>query len=247
MWKSEEWLPFTGSVMAVDPSGRGKDETAYCVVKMLNGYLYVVDAGGVGGGYDDQSMSRLVNIAKKHKVNEIIIESNFGDGMFTKLLEPHIARSYPVTLSEVRHNTQKEVRIIDTLEPVMMQHRLIIDEKLIVLDSETAKSPEYSLFWQMTRLCGERGAIPHVDRLDALAIAVAYWTHAMNADVQKLEEERLEQAQDDLISAFLNGVSQLGRENTVNYGSVDDPYGTSPSGTRFLHSLDTGNNFNSWI
>lgn len=238
MWKSEDWLPYGGSVLAIDPSGRGKDETAYAVVKHLNGYLYVVEAGGVGGGYDDSSMQRLVNIAKKNRVNEIIVESNFGDGMFNKLLEPHLARSYPCTLSEVRHNTQKELRIIDTLEPLMMQHRLIVDERLIVDDHESAKSPEYSLFWQMTRLCSERGAIPHDDRLDALAIAVAYWTNVMSADAKKLEEERQYQLQDDLIQSFLTGIANTGRQGTVTYGSVDDPYGTNTTGTEFWQSVD---------
>ena len=39
--------------MAIDPSGRGDNETAYVVVKMLNGYLYVTAAGGVKGGGAD--------------------------------------------------------------------------------------------------------------------------------------------------------------------------------------------------
>lgn len=247
MWKSDEWLQYTGSVLAVDPSGRGKDETAYAVVKMLNGYLYVVDAGGVGGGYDDASMSRLVTIAKRHKVNTILIESNFGDGMFTKLLEPHLARTYPCSIEEVRHSSMKEARIIDTLEPVMMQHRLIVDERLVVADQESASSPEYSLFWQMTRLCREKGAIPHDDRLDALSMAVAYWTEHMNADVRRLEEERRDQEQSNLIDAFLNGVITAGREQTVSYGD-GVALGASPHGSTFWQSnISTGRKGGSWI
>jgi len=38
---------YSGSVLAIDPAGRGQDETGYAVVKMLNGYLYVTDAGGL--------------------------------------------------------------------------------------------------------------------------------------------------------------------------------------------------------
>lgn len=246
MWKSDDWIPYTGSVMAIDPSGRGKDETAYAVVKMLNGYLYVTEAGGVGGGYDDASMKNIVSIAKRNKVNEIVIESNFGDGMFTKLLEPHLSRGYPCTTTEVRHNTQKETRIIDTLEPVLMQHRLVVDEKLIVNDQETASSPEYSLFWQMTRLCSDRGAIPHDDRLDALAIAIAFWTDQMSADVRKLEEERKEQNRTDLIDAFINGVALSGRERTVSYGT--DPLGAKPEGsTHWQSNPNVSNSGLSWM
>ena len=28
-------IPYNGSVLSIDPSGRGKDETGYAVVKML--------------------------------------------------------------------------------------------------------------------------------------------------------------------------------------------------------------------
>jgi len=186
MWKSDDMMDFQGSVLSIDPSGRGKDETAYAIVKMLNGYLYVTQCGGFAGGYDDKTLQRLATLAKAEQVNEIIIESNFGDGMFSKLLTPFIQKTHPCTINEVRHSKQKELRIIDTLEPVMMQHRLVVDEKLIKEDYETAKETSYSLFYQMTRLTRDRGAIIHDDRLDALSIAVAYWTEQMDADAELL-------------------------------------------------------------
>jgi hypothetical protein len=34
-------LPYTGTVMAVDPAGRGADETAYAIVSICNGMLYL--------------------------------------------------------------------------------------------------------------------------------------------------------------------------------------------------------------
>ena len=180
-----EWLEYTGSVMSIDPSGRGADETAYAVVKMLNGNLYVSDAGGVTGGYSKETLDRLAHIAKRNKVNEVIIESNFGDGMFTELFKPHLTTIYPVSTSEVRHSKQKELRIIDTLEPVMNQHRLIIDPKVIENDWNSVqhysgeKAPKYTLAYQMTRCTRERGALARDDRLDALAMAVGYWVEQM--------------------------------------------------------------------
>ena len=190
MWFSDQMYEFTGAVLAIDPSGRGKDETAYAVVKMLNGYLYASQCGGFKGGYEDLTLQKIANIAKLEKVNMIVVESNFGDGMFSKLLAPFINKTYPVSIEEVRHNTQKEVRIIDTLEPVMMQHRLIIDEKLIKEDYESAPEPSYSLFYQMTRLTRARGAIIHDDRLEALAMAVNYWTEQMDADAESLAAQQ---------------------------------------------------------
>jgi len=185
-----EHIPFTGSVLAIDPSGRGKDETGYAVVKMLNGMLFVPDAGGLQGGYSEETLKTLAMIAKNHQVNAIVVESNFGDGMFNEIFKPVLTKVHPCTMEEVRHNIQKERRIIDTLEPIMNQHRLIISPEVIRKDFETAQGypPElqlrYQLMYQMSRITRDRGAITHDDRLDALSIAVNYWTEQMAQDAE---------------------------------------------------------------
>lgn len=189
MWHSDDMSEYTGAVMSIDPSGRGKDETGYACVKHLAGNLFVTEAGGLAGGYELETLEALAYAAKRNQVKYIIIEANFGDGMFTQLLKPVLQRIYPCTVEEVKHSTQKEARIIDTLEPVMSTHRLIVDQKVIQRDFETAKDIKYSLFYQMTRLTRERGAIVHDDRLDALAIAVAYWTESMARDNNKAADE----------------------------------------------------------
>lgn len=185
MWHSDEMHEYTGAVMSIDPSGRGKDETGYAVVKMLTGNLYVTAAGGLLGGYDEATLVKLAEIAKRNQVKMIVVESNFGDGMFTQLLKPILGRIYPCTIEEVRSSTQKELRIIDTLEPVMSSHRLIVDQKIITSDYETAIDPTNSLFYQMTRITRDRAALRHDDRLDALAMAVAYWVEHMARDNNK--------------------------------------------------------------
>ncbi len=217
MWYSDEMYPFTGSVLAIDPSGRGKDETAYAVVKMLNGYLYVTQCGGFKGGYDDKTLQQLASLAKTEKVSAVVIESNFGDGMFSKLLTPFMVKTHPVTMEEVRHNTQKEVRIIDPLEPVMMQHRLVVDEKLIKEDYESAPEPSYSLFYQMTRLTRDRGAIVHDDRLEALAMAVNYWTEQMDADAEVLSKQLKAEALDMELEKFMSNAVGRGQKQSVSW------------------------------
>ena len=153
-----DYIDYTGSLLAIDPSGRGQDETAYAVVKMLNGYLYVVDFGGIEGGYGERVLKTISMIAKQHKVNYVLVESNFGDGMFTELLKPVLSKVHPVTIEEVRHNIQKEKRIIDVLEPVMNQHKLVIDRKALEKDYSSVqhyppeKQPKYMLAYQMTRV-----------------------------------------------------------------------------------------------
>ena len=204
---------YSGSVLAIDPSGRGSDETAYAVVKMLNGFLHVPAAGGIAGGYSNETLKSLAELAKEHKVNAVLIESNFGDGMFTELLKPHMLKTYPVSMEEVRHTKQKESRIIDTLEPVMNQHRLVIDPKVIQKDYETVqhlppeKAQRYMLIYQMTRITRQRGALAHDDRLDVLAMAVQYWVDQMAADVDSAMQERKNELLDVELDKFMSGIN----------------------------------------
>lgn len=213
MYISEQFEEYSGSVMSIDPSGRGKDETGYAVVKMLNGFLYVRRCGGVDGGYSEEALQKLAMIAKEENVNEIIVESNFGDGMFNQLMTPILTKIHPVTLSEVRHNTQKEKRIIDVLEPVMNQHKLVVDKKLIKQDYESTQhlppesSLRYQLMYQMTRLTAERGALSNDDRLDSLAMAVQYWVDAMAQDAEQRIGARREEVLRNEVDKVLQSAS----------------------------------------
>ena len=196
--RSTETLHYTGCCMAIDPSGRGEDETAYAVIKYLNGYLFLVEVGGFKDGYSDSVLQQLANKAKYHGVNEIVIEGNFGDGMFTKLFTPVVIRTHPCASSEVKNYSQKEARIIDTLEPVMMRHKLIVNTQVIIDDFAIYEmNQQYSLFYQLTRLSRDRGSLAHDDRLDAVTMAVKYWLDQMDRDEQvgmnDLMEQQLEQ------------------------------------------------------
>lgn len=219
-------LDYQGSVLAIDPSGRGSDETAYAVVKMLNGYLYVVDAGGVAGGYSESTLQHLTDLAKIHKVNMILVESNFGDGMFTELLKPYLLKTHPCTLEEVRHSKQKENRIIDTLEPVMNQHKLVIDPKVIQKDYDSVQSMppdvgiKYMLTYQMTRITKVRGALAHDDRLDVLAMAVQYWVDQMAADADTEIRSRKEELLELELDKFMSNLN-MSKEKPVQQSWIE--------------------------
>ena len=206
MWHSDDMSEYTGSVMSIDPSGRGKDETGFAIVKALAGNLFVTECGGLVGGYELETLEGLAYAAKRNQVKEIVIEANFGDGMFSQLLKPVLGRIYPCTITEVKHSTQKEARIIDTLEPVMSSHRLIVDQKVIQKDFDTAPDIKYSLFYQMTRLTRDRGAIVHDDRLDALAIAVNYWVETMGRDNNKASRDIKDAATNKELKKFMSQV-----------------------------------------
>ena len=195
--RSQETSKYTGTIMAVDPSGRGSDETAYVVLKFLNGYLYILDVGGFKEGYETSVLRQLATKAKYFGVNKCIVEPNFGNGMFAKLLTPVMNEIHPGCAVEDSKSAkgQKEARIIDVLEPVMMRHKLIIDKQVIIDDYKVyEKNPAYSLVYQLTRLSRDRGALAHDDKIDALAMAVEYWLESMSIDEQQgLEELAFEQ------------------------------------------------------
>lgn len=199
--RSEETAPYTGTVMAIDPSGRGKDETAYAIIKFLNGYLFLMELGGYKDGYSDATLRALATKAKFYKVNEIIYEANYGDGMFGQLLKPILNEIHPCIVNEVKHSKQKELRIIDTLEPVMMRHKLIVNRSVIMDDYKVYEvNPVYSFVYQLTRLSREKGALAHDDRLDAVTIAVAYWLSVLDRDAQTGLDELL----DEQLEAWLD-------------------------------------------
>jgi hypothetical protein len=212
MWTSNEMAEYSGSVMAIDPSGKGGDETAYAIVKILHGNLFLVASGGFKEGYAETTLKALATLGKVHNVNRVIVEANFGDGMFTQLLKPVFTRVHPVTIEEVKHSTQKERRICDVLEPVLNQHRLVVDSAVVKRDFEA--EPHRQLFYQLTRITRDRGALINDDRLDALAIAVTYWVEHMARDTDKAAEDHRAEMLKRELESFSETV--FGRTNDDN-------------------------------
>jgi hypothetical protein len=212
--------------MSIDPSGRGKDETGYAVVKMLNGFLFVSRAGGLPGGYDMPTLQALAMIAKEEKVNHIIIEANFGDGMYTSLFTPVISKVHPCLIEEVKHSIQKERRIIDTIEPVLSRHKLVFDRSVIDTDYKTAQAYDgdnkftKSLIYQMTRISYAKGSLKHDDRLDALSMAIGYWVENMKQDADRgIARERDDKFEEDLKHFMDHAIGRQSRSST-NWNAI---------------------------
>ncbi|HUW45165.1 MAG TPA: phage terminase large subunit [Dehalococcoidia bacterium] len=238
----DEFLEYTGVVLSIDPSGRGSDELGYAVVAYLNGNLFLLASGGLRGGYSEVNLKKLTLIAKEYKVKQILVESNLGLGMFSELLKRYLGTIYPCSIEEVRHTKQKEVRIIDTLEPVMNQHRLCVDTDVILQDLATTESypsetrSQYQLFFQLTRITKEKNSIRHDDRLDALAMAVQYFTESMALTEKKAIDMRLSE-QWDLERRFIQGEGGL-KIDAIGYAqSLEDlqrALGASTGGSNWI-------------
>jgi hypothetical protein len=214
MFISREYLPYELSVMFVDPSGKGKDETSYSIVKMLHGRLFLTDAGAFHGvGYSDEVLASICLAAKKQNVNLILAEPNYGGGMFAQLLRAKAQQLYPCQVEDADWSkAQKEARIIDTLEPVLNQHRLVVCPSVIAKDFKSTEQlpPEqvqrYRLFYQLTRITRDRGALVHDDRIDALAGAVAYCMQWMNRDSEQAHIAAKDAAMDAELERFMEHV-----------------------------------------
>jgi hypothetical protein len=203
MHVGSDFLPYTGTAMHIDPSGRGRDRTTFVVTKFLCGYIFVTRWGGFQDGYGPQTLAALAQIASVEEVNIIVPEDNFGDGMFGKLLEPYVNALRPCRIEGIRAKGQKEVRIIGALEPVMRSHRLIMDTN--VLRADLKQPVVHSGLYQLTHLSAARGALKHDDMVDVLAMGVGHWVEYLNADAKKAEDERKRKADLEFERKFFAG------------------------------------------
>jgi hypothetical protein len=219
LFVDKDWEDYEQTMLFVDPSGRGADETAWCVVAALNGLLYVLHVDGFSGD-PTEAMTRIAMSAKKYGVNLIEVEPNYGQGMWIAAFQPILSDIWPggCTVQESEWaRGQKELRIIDTLEPVMTQHRLVLDETLVRREAR-AEQHAYSLLYQLTHVTRDRGSLKHDDRLDALAGAVASYQRSMAQDVDQAARAVLEARMDEEIEDFVDWVergAKLGRQRGV--------------------------------
>ena len=226
----DDWANYTGTKMWIDPSGAGKDLTGYAIVSHLNGYLHVKAVGGLEGGYTNTTLEGLAMQARLHNVREIYCEDNFGQGMFLNLFQPVLARhfapveddEYPegwgATLEGYRVHGQKEIRIIQALEPVMIQHRCL-------LDPSVAENQELQA--QLTRITRDRNCLRHDDMVESLAMCVKMWEDTMRSDPEIGAARRREQVMIDKVNSHYAamGLSTLGKNRWFEHHTQKGPNG----------------------
>ena len=205
-----EWTEYSETICSVDPSGRGSDETAAAYISQKNGFLYLHEMRAYRDGYSDNTLLDILKGCKKYGVTTLVVETNFGDGIVSELFKKHIQNTkQAIYIDEVRANVRKEDRIIDSLEPVLNQHRLIVDRGVIEWDYSSNKDspPEsrllYMLFYQMSRMCRMKFAVKHDDRLDCLAQGVQYFTDSLSISAQAQINLRKQEEWEDQLRAFI--------------------------------------------
>ena len=205
------WGSYTETICSVDPSGRGTDETGAAYLSQKNGFLYLHEMRAYRDGYSDSTLLDILRGCRKYNVTKLVIETNFGDGMVSELFKKHLQQTkQAIDVEEIRANVRKEDRIIDSLEPVLNQHRLVVNRSVIDWDynSNRDEAPElrlmYMLFYQMSRMCREKGAVKHDDRLDCLAQGVKYFTDALSISANEQMKLRHQEEFRDMLESFLD-------------------------------------------
>lgn len=216
-YKDDKFLQYTSGVMYIDPKGQGADGVGYAIVKALNGTLYALAVGQVaaGKGNDGSSEAALTKLAKlafQHGIKKVVIEKNFGDGMYGKLLQPIMAKiNGPTEIEQVHSgNNFKEARILDVLQPLTEQHKLVITPQVASNDT---------LMYQYTRLTRERGSLQHDDMIEALAMACAQLVDLVVIDADKAVAVNEQKQREQTVKEFVKGMQRLDFPgNTPKFG-----------------------------
>ena len=205
------WGEYQETICSIDPSGRGTDETAACFLSQRNGIIYLHEMRAYRDGYSDNTLLDILKGCKKYNVTSLVIETNFGDGIVSELFKKHLIQTKQnIHIEEVRANVRKEDRIIDALEPILNQHRLVVDRRVIDWDyrSNQDSAPEsrllYMLFYQMSRMTRQKGAVKHDDRLDCLAQGVKYFVDALHISALDQMAMRKKEEFANILEAFLD-------------------------------------------
>lgn len=191
---SQDVSSYQGIVTYVDTAGGGVngDETAYSTVAFLNGNLFLLDCGGLPGGYDQGTLRVLAQRINRFSPNRVIIEKNMGYGAFREVFLPILrSEGYEGAVEDDLVTGQKEARIIRTLEPILGRGALIVSEHVLEQDAADCDRylpkdrQSYSLFQQLARVTSDRGSLHKDDRLDSLAGACRYWQQYLAVDQAK--------------------------------------------------------------
>ena len=196
---SKETAPWQSIWAYIDPAagGANADETAWAVGAFLNGNIYLLSAGGIPGGYDFEKLEALATVMARFKLDGLTIEKNMGFGAFREVWTP-VLRNVQKKAGQVQCQIdddlvsgQKELRIINTLAPIMGRGALIVDEAVIDEDARycagytASLRQSYSLFYQLHKMSAIRNALLHDDRVDALEGLCRHYQEAIAIDQAK--------------------------------------------------------------
>lgn len=193
-------VQYTKKIMALDPAGSGADDFAYCILGTKNSFVFVLEQGH-WNGFSGSRVGDIKDLAARYAVNEIVVETNFGDDLILNLLQPNIM----VPITPIRHNVQKEKRIISTMEPLLNQGKLVVSKDFLFNKGLA----------QFTNITPTKGSLKHDDYIDCLAMGVKHLQQEIAINVAASRQAELEERLDREMSSILDlhGVAYGGSSN----------------------------------
>jgi hypothetical protein len=183
----EEMAPYDYKLAYVDPAGSGVDETALVIVGVSSGYAVVFHVEGMKDGASPENMDRILERCVFYDVDEVCIESNFGQELYAQLLRGHYAKVYgkhgmgsskPLAITTHRQTVKKGTRIISALDSVINYGRMVMTREAFISDYESANIHEtedkmtYRLSYQISYFSEDGEKLDHDDRIDSLGSAI---------------------------------------------------------------------------
>lgn len=216
----QDWMPFTGTKAVIDPAGRGPDHVGLAIISHLAGMLWVKVCKGVKGGYDPATLGHISATLRDHRVNEVWIEDNMARGLFQEVFAPIVRKFYLKPGENPAHPAgwscsidsfnavgQKELRVIDAIEPVLSNHRLVFARSAIEpARGQDSGGTENQIQYQLTRITRQRGALKEDGAIDALASCIQQWQHTLRTS----PEHGQARAHEARIDAYIREVERSG-------------------------------------
>lgn len=238
----EFWQTPNRITLQVDPSGGGSDEVAWDVCAELAGRVFLLAQGASLEGFTAPTMQAIARDAKTWGVQRVRIEKNFGGGMFSELLRPYLIKAgLECSLEEEWATGAKEARIVDTLEPVITDHRLVVNRSVLLQDYqvsydtvEDSKKRNYRLTYQLTRITRDKGCLPHDDRVDCLAANVGSFLGSLKRELEQASQD----ARDMVINQQQDYFRKLERERQMAMNNLQGHHrGSRVAGLVHDHAL----------
>lgn len=162
----------------VDPAAGGSvsgDRTAFAVCGLVAGNVVILSYGSFPGGYNREGLYKLAEALMPHKPSSITIEKNMGYGAFKEVFQPILMEvaekhGFKPGVDDDLVKGQKELRIIDTLAPVLgrgslwVTSRALSEEERYLEGIPAGKGASYSLWQQLASITRGRNSLLHDDK-----------------------------------------------------------------------------------
>jgi hypothetical protein len=183
--------------------------------------------GSVAGGYAQGTLEELARQLAEFPLSGVTIEKNLGYGAFLQAFAPVLRKLSTCILEEDYVTTRKELRIIDTLGPILSRGSLVLDSSVIEMDRlacekhPPATRQTFSLFYQLSKIQDTKGCLKHDDRLDALAACCHKFRSSLMLD-KDAEKKRL--LQEELLRDLENPMGYRDHRYSHSGGNLLDKW-----------------------